>query len=268
MKIALSIFLTVLFFSIYVPVSSGATIANDDPSNLKTLRIVIKDESLSDETIIGFKRGFKDTYETMDGDAPYMTGSEISISTLTADKQAMAINFMPEMSAVKEIKLNVDAKASKKAVLAIPDLPSNEYYFILHDKYLNTYKVLTKNFSYKFNIDKKLKNSYGTERFSLLVKPVSIVEAPEEPSPAENLNSKISIYPNPASQVLNIALANDTKQASTFIYNLSGQLVKSTTVAQNAGEINIAGLPQGSYVIVLKDSKTEEKLTVSKFIKE
>lgn len=74
-----------------------------------------------------------------------------------------------------------------------------------------------------------------------------------------NYNNSIKVYPNPATNVLNISgLKTETK---INIYNVAGQLVKTTTSAQ----IDINSLPKGNYVI---SYEVDGKTTSQKFIKQ
>ncbi|WP_300671476.1 T9SS type A sorting domain-containing protein [Soonwooa sp.] len=77
---------------------------------------------------------------------------------------------------------------------------------------------------------------------------------------AQNANkTAIKIYPNPASNVLNISgLKADTKIS---IHNVAGQLVKTSTSSQ----IDINSLPKGNYVV---SYEVDGKSTSQKFIKQ
>lgn len=76
----------------------------------------------------------------------------------------------------------------------------------------------------------------------------------------QNTNKlEVKIYPNPASNVLNISgLKAETK---VNIYNAAGQLVKTTTNSK----IDINNLPKGSYVV---SYDVDGKSTSQKFIKQ
>ena len=72
--------------------------------------------------------------------------------------------------------------------------------------------------------------------------------------------TQFSITPNPATNVLNIAGADQIKSAQ--IFSINGALVKSVG---NERSINIADLDQGMYVLVIQTNNT---VSQSKFIKE
>ena len=74
-------------------------------------------------------------------------------------------------------------------------------------------------------------------------------------------NDGIQLYPNPASDVLNITKVSD--KAAYKIYSAAGQLIDSGNI--NAGKINVSGLIKGGYVITIEDNGKD--LFRSKFIK-
>jgi len=69
-----------------------------------------------------------------------------------------------------------------------------------------------------------------------------------------------SIYPNPASDVLNITKVSN--KATFEIYNAVGQIVKGGTIDNN--QVRVADLVKGTYIITIKDNNISESI---KFIK-
>jgi hypothetical protein len=63
--------------------------------------------------------------------------------------------------------------------------------------------------------------------------------------------TQMSIYPNPANDVLNVSLKN-TEIQSVSVSNLSGQVVAT---AKSANSINVSALPAGVYVVKVLDNK-------------
>nr|WP_315032257.1 T9SS type A sorting domain-containing protein [uncultured Chryseobacterium sp.] len=74
-----------------------------------------------------------------------------------------------------------------------------------------------------------------------------------------NTSAKISIYPNPVSDILNIGTFADIKNVS--ITDLSG---KSINVRPDGNKIDVRSLPAGNYIINIE---TKEGKTATKFIK-
>lgn len=72
--------------------------------------------------------------------------------------------------------------------------------------------------------------------------------------------TKVAVYPNPTTEVLNIATAK--KVSSVEIYDMLGRKVKDAAVAN--GQVNVKDLTNGSYILKVN---TAEGSTSHKFIK-
>jgi hypothetical protein len=85
---------------------------------------------------------------------------------------------------------------------------------------------------------------------------------------SENLNnSNISIYPNPASHILNVKFEGGMKDLSLNIFDITGKEVYSenglNTSASYLKQINIDGLSSGLYIMKLQNNNT---ITTLKFV--
>ncbi|NUM50777.1 MAG: T9SS type A sorting domain-containing protein [Flavobacteriales bacterium] len=73
-----------------------------------------------------------------------------------------------------------------------------------------------------------------------------------------NLREKVSIYPNPANDVLNIVFDEIiTEPTSVDIYDAFGRTVLSENIVRNIYSIDISGLPKGIYLTKVKNFKNE-----------
>jgi len=77
-------------------------------------------------------------------------------------------------------------------------------------------------------------------------------------------NIAVSVYPNPATDVINISVTGNNNDMNAEIYNVSGQVVYKAAV-QNHSSINISNLPDGMYYIKLNG---ETANGTQKFIKQ
>lgn len=68
-------------------------------------------------------------------------------------------------------------------------------------------------------------------------------------------NTQVIIWPNPASEMINIAINNGSRFGKVRIYNMLGSLVKVVKIDGTGKEINISDLPAGSYIISVDDEK-------------
>jgi hypothetical protein len=71
----------------------------------------------------------------------------------------------------------------------------------------------------------------------------------DETSVQEQDLQHISLYPNPAKETV---LIEGAKAAEVQVYNVFGQLVKTV---KDSHEINMAGLPQGVYLLRIADTE-------------
>ncbi len=69
-------------------------------------------------------------------------------------------------------------------------------------------------------------------------------------------NYNISIYPNPAINVIRISSTSQLSYRAT-LYNLQGMLVASY---QNQKTIPVSFLPEGIYLLVIQDLDSENKI--------
>lgn len=63
----------------------------------------------------------------------------------------------------------------------------------------------------------------------------------------------LSVYPNPASNVLNVAADKNMAGNKLEVYDLTGQLVATHTLSGNTSNINIANLANGAYIYKVTD---------------
>ena len=102
-------------------------------------------------------------------------------------------------------------------------------------------------------------NYYGTYGAEMWVDNISIFEGTtgiEE----ETAANAVSIYPNPASTMLNVHAEN---YSNVQIINFLGQVVYSANITANDFQINVSNLSNGVYFIRLNGETT----TTQKFIK-
>ena len=79
-------------------------------------------------------------------------------------------------------------------------------------------------------------------------------------------NSRFAVYPNPASEEIQV-ISNQCPVSGIEIYNLLGGKIYNTLIADNRSPftINIADFPSGMYIV---EVKTEKEIAVKKLVKE
>lgn len=72
---------------------------------------------------------------------------------------------------------------------------------------------------------------------------------------AENEAGRVEVYPNPATETLWV---EGLDAAEIQVYNTMGQLIKSV---QGTNEVNVSGLPEGLYLLRIRDTTGRVCLT-------
>lgn len=148
---------------------SAAPAGINSPAAFNQLRFNLQDAVNTEETVTVFN-GSSAAVEP--NDATFFGGSTISLSTLSSDSKDLSINFMPAISEVTELKLNVNATATNAMKLNFTDLSGVQNYSVyLKDSYLNTLTDVKINPVYNFTINKTIATSFGADRFKLLFVP-------------------------------------------------------------------------------------------------
>lgn len=83
-------------------------------------------------------------------------------------------------------------------------------------------------------------------------------------TPDFEFSTYFSLYPNPASTLLNIDLKKDIEVSSVNIYNTLGQLVLVIPNAQQLNTVDVSGLKTGNYFMKIN---TDKGTTTAKFVK-
>jgi hypothetical protein len=137
------------------------------------LRIQLADYSVNtDNILIDFNPTAKTTY-VKNEDAPTFQGfGLVSLSSLSSDNIALAINTVPLYEKGLTIKLKVDAKQNgtyKLNLTAINSVP-DKFQIWLMDKYKKDSLDFRHNPTYAFDLIESDTSSYGSRRFSIVLR--------------------------------------------------------------------------------------------------
>ena len=121
---------------------------------------------------------------------------------------------------------------------------------------------------YTISIDSKGNKWFGSDQGIAVYNENGVtVSTPENKNPLSQTNLKI--YPNPASNILNIEFISTNQQfkksTTLQICNLQGQIEFETQMIKPKEQINIINLPQGVYFIKIQSNIS---VNVTKFIKD
>ena len=106
--------------------------------------------------------------------------------------------------------------------------------------------------------------SYGeTEDYSVTVSGGTIAAPTLTGTTARAEVRTLSMFPNPATDMLNLALSDNATISSAVVYDLRGARVAGATFAE--GTLRIGSLAKGMYTLTVSDG---EKVYHQRFVKE
>jgi uncharacterized repeat protein (TIGR01451 family) len=80
-----------------------------------------------------------------------------------------------------------------------------------------------------------------------------------------NKYNGLSVYPNPANDVLNIAMDNKTGNTQIFVFDIMGKLVmQQNAIASNNTKLNISNLAPGQYILKVNNQGNSYRAKFSK----
>ena len=208
------------------------------------LRLTLKlDSSNIDETLIAFAANYKDTFDNNE-DISKIPNANVNISTIVGTEKYAAINLTSNNYKEKVMPLSVWSNKNGNLQLSFSQLAGFDagVTVFLKDKFLNTTTAIDQDKTININL---ADNSKGDNRFELVFK--------NSNTNTEDVlisNTQLSVYPNPATDVLNININNVSfKNSSVRITNVSGQELINTNMSGTDKQINIEGLSNGIYFV-------------------
>ena len=209
---------------------------------------ISNDSSYTDETMLVFDENASPNGED-EHDASKWFSDALNIYTLSKDNINLNIDARNYPSSTDTIPLAVYSYNGSELMTThhqlifsgIESIPSSTQ-LILWDKYLNTYTNCKENSHYDFNITTD-NNSYGKNRFKILVQNKS------NANEIEKGKKKISVYPNPSSNQLNIYNPELTPLTYYLTDQLGNTIIIGTVLKESTETIDISNLTNGHYIL-------------------
>jgi hypothetical protein len=161
-------------------VSPNVQTTNNQPTNtFEYINLQLAEDAVNtDAILINFKPGSSTAYDNNE-DAIYFQGfGNVSLTSLSSDKVALSINTLPLPKTSVSIGLVVNVKTDgvyKLNMTAIKSIPKI-FEIWLMDNYTKDSLDFRNNPTYAFNIYTSNAASYGSQRFSLVVRQNSALE--------------------------------------------------------------------------------------------
>jgi len=152
-------------------------------------------------------------------------------------------------------------------------LRNGDFYFYLNDPYLpNNIRNQIRNTKFSdvikrnTNLTNIAGNPFLTEECGEEVAARTVPATPKLSSTEIVEKSKLNVYPNPASDILNVQLGNAVESSTIKIFSSTGELVKTIVSGSHKSylQINISAFTKGLYAINIITSKGSKSFTFIK----
>jgi hypothetical protein len=210
-----------------------------------------------DNLNIGFNENASATFENK-YDAIKLSNDSFNFSAITSNGVYVCTDIRPFINEGK-IKLFTNIKSGSTEVeinATTVDLPAGKDLFFV-DQFTNkTIKVDAK-FKYTFTIDANNQNTFGSDRFYLTTTMGTAVNEMAK-------ESFCSIYPNPTTDILNIALSSSKEGNYTYtVLNQLGQTILSGDLMLANGKpasINTQEISNGVYFLKITNGNQSQTI--------
>jgi hypothetical protein len=200
-----------------------------------------------------------------DYDIIKLKNDNLNLSSYAADSINLTLSSIPVV--IEETKISLNVEATQRGTYKFDFNSINDFdngiSVSLLDKFTQKTIDIRKNPIYSFVMD-SLPHQWGKDRFVLILNANSTTTSIENENSI--INTKMAVYPNPASDVLNISISNaNFKNSSISIYNVSGSELLNSTMNGASTQLNIEALSSGVYFVKVKNENGFDRTV--KFIK-
>jgi hypothetical protein len=222
-----------------------------------------RDSTESDQYILKMINGA--TLQKDDYDIIKLKNDNLNLSSYGADSINLTLSSIPVV--IEETKISLNVEATQRGTYKFDFNSINDFdngiSVSLLDKFTQKTIDIRKNPIYSFVMD-SLPHQWGKDRFVLILNANSTTTSIENENSI--INTKMAVYPNPASDVLNISISNaNFKNSSISIYNVSGSELLNSTMNGASAQLNIEALSSGVYFVKVKNENGFDRTV--KFIK-
>ena len=221
-----------------------------------------KDSNENDEFILKMIDGAtlnKDIY-----DISKLRNENLNLSSYGEDTLQLTLSSIPLSVEETHIKLNVEATQIGTYNFEFKNMDNFDAGVTVHlfDRFTNTTTDVKAYTKYTFEMGAGI-NQWGKNRFELILN--------KNNTRIENISNSIAstnlaVYPNPATDILNVSLSNaNFKNSNVVIYNISGMEVSKSTMNGATAHLNIETLSNGVYFVKVSNENGFNKTV--KFVK-
>ncbi len=220
-----------------------------------------KDSTESDYMVVKMFEGATMNSELFDIKKVY--NENLNLSAYGVDTIQLTASCIPFITGETKVKLNVEASQVGTYHFDFKNMDNfqSNVTVSLFDRFTNTTTDVRKNTKYTFVMDAGV-NQWGKNRFELILN----LDKTNVDEFALLNQTHMLVYPNPATDVLNININNSSfKNSEVVVYNISGTEVLKTNMAANNAQLNIETLSNGVYFVKVSNQNGFNKTV--KFVK-
>ncbi|MFZ4796248.1 MAG: ice-binding family protein [Bacteroidia bacterium] len=222
-------------------VEAGGRIFKSSKIKSNSIRVHLMDEYKQlDDAVIYFEEGASKNFDG-EFDAFDLTNYIGFLSANGKDTLAISGNPMLESNEIYKINANLGTGNFKLQFSNLTSFTSQPEVYLI-DNYLNKNVRISENAFYAFSVEENNPYTFGKNRFEL-----QLLNTGTAITETYKRQEKLFVYPNPATNILNISVSNMTAIEDINIYDTSGKLIISSQTNNN--QIDISKLTNGVYMI-------------------
>lgn len=237
--------------------------------NRQIIRLELRKDTVNkDDILLVFDKKNKAAYDHVE-DSKDMGGlnAALDLSSLAIDGETLAINALPQMENVSEVKLFAHTTMSGNLSMHwnVDDI-SSQFELLFEDRLLQTSTNMRKATSYHFAVNKADSTTFGKSRFRIQIKEnkIAVVETGDKPKRAAG-----RIFPNPAHDHIYAEFPMECSSIKAAVIDAAGRKVLEKIVG-NSGEgqylLNTSKLKAGAYILRTTNGKDNKPIWQEKFI--
>jgi hypothetical protein len=226
------------------------------------LRMTLSGNGVRDEAVIRFQKEASDVYDSKQDARKLRNGSDtspiVSLSSISSDGVLLAINSANSLGCTnlfpsKKIALMIDGVRSGSHQLSFSQLDSftEDVMIVLHDQFKKDSVVVNQsNFAYDFDVTSDAK-SFGRDRFSISFTCKNLVT-----SIPDNKENSIHIFPNPASDKVQIEIPYNSNIVATMLNSVGVPIGKVALIKEGdfwKGEFDLGSHATGFYFVQVSE---------------
>jgi hypothetical protein len=227
------------------------------------IRVALHQGTKRDETIIRFTKNATAAFDPQwDARKLANPGTMFSFSSIGADNGKYAVNALKEVNKRSEIKLNISAAAAGNYSLDFSEMESfsdTGLKIYLLDSLTGATTDVRLNPSYPFQLTSATSVT-GSTRFSIVFEEAIVTEV------EKTLEQHISVYPNPTTGIVNVAVKSDNEVRGRIV-SLTGLPVAEKALEGSSvkkGSFDITEQADGMYILIIQDGTNSYQTRIIK----